>query len=311
VLSHSYVTEIEAFDAGYVSLLKAKDSRLLARAVRTVVAGSSLPGAATDSELEESSGKTGLRILVAEDNQISQQIIAMMLRGGGHHVTLVSDGNSVIENHRNVAFDVIILDMHMPGRTGLEVVRTIRALEARAQKRRIPIIMLTAAATIDLRDNSLDAGVDLFLSKPVNPRDLLRGVAKVFFAFDTTDPGPATLPARAGQQYVDRILLGDMADLAADSRFLRTLMERFARDASELIDKIEAAISRKDREQLGELTHALKGAAMMAGAVRLRDAATHMESLCKQNFANIDAGIIQELRGTLKATSDELSRMVA
>jgi two-component system, sensor histidine kinase RpfC len=286
---------------------------LLVRAVRSVVAGVSLPQPASSSTGQQAPGHTGLRILVAEDNQISQQIIAMMLRGGAHHVTLVSDGDSVIENYRNVTFDVLILDMHMPGRTGLEVVRTIRALEARAQQRRIPIIMLTAAASVDLRDNSLDAGVDLFLSKPVNPRDLLRGVAQVFAASDSAGTGsaPALRSAPAEHHYVDRVLLRDMADLAADSRFLQTLTDKFARDAQHLIDEIEAALIRRDQNQISELTHALKGAAMMAGAVRLRDSAAEVESFCKEDLGSIPADIINQLRGTLKATNDELSRMVA
>jgi two-component system sensor histidine kinase RpfC len=313
ILFHSHATEPEAFDAGYVSLLKSKDSRLLARAVRSVVAGGSLPQTATSSPGEQTDGHSGLRILVAEDNQISQQMIAMMLRGGSHHVTLVSDGDSVIENYRNVTFDALILDMHMPGRTGLEVVRTIRALEARAQQRRVPIIMLTAAASIDLRDSSLDAGVDLFLSKPVNPRDLLRGVAQLFAASDGAGALPvlAMRSAPIEQHYVDRVLLRDMADLAADPRFLQTLTDKFATDAQELIDRIEAALKRKDQHQVSELTHALKGAAMMAGAVRLRDSAAQLETLCNHDFGRMPSGVIDELRGTLKATNDELSKMVA
>jgi two-component system sensor histidine kinase RpfC len=313
ILFQPHTSESEAFDAGYASLLKSKDSRLLARAVRSVVAGAALSRSAADSAGLQVPGQTGLRILVAEDNQISQQIIAMMLRGGDHHVTPVSDGDSVIENYRNVSFDVIILDMHMPGRTGLEVVRTIRALEARTQQRRVPIVMLTAAASIDLRDNSIDAGVDLFLSKPVNPRDLLRGVAQVFSASESTGTAAvlSALPTRTDQQYVDSVLLRDMADLARDSRFLQDLTDRFARDAEQLIAEIEAAMIRKDYHQFKESMHALKGAAMMAGAIRLRDSAAHVETLCNQNFEKVSTSMIDELRGTLKATNDELSRLVA
>src|SRR5258708_40223820 len=104
----------------------------------------------------------------------------MMVQGGGYDVTVGKEGEGVLENYRNISFDVIILDMHMPGRTGLEVAKAIRFLEAKGQNRRIPIIMLTAAASTDLREDSLDAGVDLFLSKPVDPRALLHGVKQVF-----------------------------------------------------------------------------------------------------------------------------------
>src|SRR6266705_3243612 len=168
ILIHPDLDEIDAFDAGYACLLKSRESRLLGRAIRGVVAGSSSLQSLADFSGLSIPGQTGLHTLVAEDNQISQQIIATMLQAGGHNVTLVSDGESVLESYRNASFDVIVLDMHMPGRTGLEVARAIRLLESKGQNRRTPIIMLTAAASTDLREDSLDAGVDLFLSKPVD-----------------------------------------------------------------------------------------------------------------------------------------------
>jgi hypothetical protein len=85
VLFHPHTTETEAFDAGYASLLKSRDSRLFARAVRSIAAGASLSQSAADSAGPQAPGQTGLRLFVAEDNQISQQIIAIMLRAGDHH----------------------------------------------------------------------------------------------------------------------------------------------------------------------------------------------------------------------------------
>jgi HPt (histidine-containing phosphotransfer) domain-containing protein len=68
---------------------------------------------------------------------------------------------------------------------------------------------------------------------------------------------------------------------------------------------------RRDHEQIQELTHALKGAAMMAGAIRLRDSAARIENIADSNFGSVGAGMIEDLGGTLEATKDELSRMVA
>jgi two-component system sensor histidine kinase RpfC len=230
VLIHPDVDEIDAFDAGYAGLLKSRAPRLMSRAVRSVVAGACAQQPLADFSVQRNPGRTGLHVLVAEDNQISQQIIAMMLQAGGHTVTLVSDGESVLENYRNVAFDVIVLDMHMPRRTGLEVAKTIRLLEAAAQDRRMPIIMLTAAASIDLREDSLDAGVDLFLSKPIDPRALLRGVNEVFSGADHAR-APTPLNPQAQEDYIDRVLLRDMAELAGNSRFIQTLTHKFVGDA--------------------------------------------------------------------------------
>jgi two-component system sensor histidine kinase RpfC len=250
----------------------------------------------------------GLQVLVAEDNQISQQIIAMMLRAGGHHVTVVSDGEGALENCRNASFDIVILDMHMPGRTGLEVAREIRLLEATGPNRRMPIIMLTAAASTDLREDSVGAGVDLFLSKPVDPRALLRGVNQVFSGQVRAVSAPAA-PGR--KEYVNRVLLRDMAELAGDSGLIRTLTLRFAKDAARLVDEMKSAMTRKDGRQFRELAHALKGAAMMAGAVRLQESAARIETLAAADLDGVSADMIEDLRGTLEATNDALSRIVA
>src|SRR5712692_6593649 len=310
VLIHPDVNEIDAFDAGYVCLLKSCKPRLLGRAIRSVVAGTSSLQPLVDLSGQPIPARASLNVLVAEDNQISQQIIAMMLQAGGHKVTLVSDGESALENYRNVSFDVIVLDMHMPGCTGLEVAGAIRLLESNRQTRRTPIIMLTAAASMDLREDSLDAGVDLFLSKPVDPRALLRGVNQVFSGADRAGTLAASNP-QAQKEYIDRVLLQDMAALAGNSRFIQTLTYKFARDARQLVDQIEVAMIRKDHERFRELTHALKGAAMMAGAIRLRDSAARAEDIAGSDFHSVSADIIDDLRGTLEATNHEFSRMAA
>jgi signal transduction histidine kinase/CheY-like chemotaxis protein len=252
-------------------------------------------------------GATGLRVLVAEDNPINQQIIAMMLQAGGHHVTLVSDGDAVIEQFRNFRFNALVLDMHMPGRTGLEVVRTIRALETQGKMQRTPVVMLTAAASTDLQQSSIDAGVDLFLSKPVDPRALLRGVNQVYSG--AREPRvPAAPPARGS--YVDRDLLRDMARLTPDPGFMAGVTRKFTQEARRLIDEIEAALARGDFGKSRELAHSLKGAAAMTGAVRLEDAAARLEALSGADPGHFGAGMLRDLRATLDATSDELSRVV-
>lgn len=312
LLIHPLANEIEAFDAGYCCVLKASEAHLLLRAIRSLVAGTSSLQPLEDLSGQQGAGRTGLRILVAEDNQISQQIIAMMLQSGGHSVTLVSDGESVLENYHNVAFDVMILDMHMPGRTGLEVARTIRILETKGRSRRMPIIMLTAAASTDLREDSLDAGVDLFLSKPIDPRALLRGVRRVSSSAGTfVEIPPLKASSPRPQEYIDRVLLQDMADLASDSGFIKTLSSQFSHDGRKLISEMEAALSRRDYDQFRDLAHALKGSAMMAGAIQLRDSAARIEKITESEFAKLNSDSIDDLKRTLEATSHELSRMVA
>jgi HPt (histidine-containing phosphotransfer) domain-containing protein len=173
----------------------------------------------------------------------------------------------------------------------------------------MPIIMLTAAASTDLREDSLHAGVDLFLSKPVDPRALLRGVDQV----SDPDRAGSQISARLETQEgcVDRTLLKDMAEFARDPAFLRTLTSKFSAEALQLVDLIEAAVAVRDRPRFRELAHALKGTAMMAGAIRLRDSVARAESIADSDFGGVSAELVGEMRAALEATNHELSRMIA
>ena len=281
--------------------------------MRTVVAGASSPRPLVESPAPAPVARPGLHLLVAEDNQISQQIITMMLQGGGHHLTVASVGESALDRYEQIRFDLVILDMNMPGRTGLEVAKAIRVLEASGHGARVPIIMLTAAASIDLQEDSEDAGIDVFLAKPVDPRSLLRAVDNAYrtILVPSGTPHDTPLNAQTHDGYIDHVLLGDMARFSKDPIFVQTLTRQFSKDARRLIDEIEAALVGKDYGQFRELAHALKGSSMMAGAIRLRDSAARAEKITNRNVDSVDNEVISDLRGTFEATQNELFRMYA
>jgi HPt (histidine-containing phosphotransfer) domain-containing protein len=102
-----------------------------------------------------------------------------------------------------------------------------------------------------------------------------------------------------------------MAELASDSRFVQTLTSTFGRDAAQLIVEIEAALLQRDSGKFKELAHALKGAAMMAGAVRLGETAARAEQIAVSDFARVGIDLIEDLKRTLEATNHELARMIA
>ncbi|HVO71959.1 MAG TPA: response regulator, partial [Aggregatilineaceae bacterium] len=312
ILFRADVLDADAFDAGYITVVRGKEPRLLSRAMRTVVAGVSAP-APTDLTAAAAPKQPGLRILVAEDNQISQQLITMMLQSGGHHVTAVSDGESALDQYEQVRFDLVILDMNMPGRNGLEVGKAIRVLEATGKTPRVPIIMLTASASSDLQEESEDAGIDLFLAKPVDPRALLTAVGQAYGRHSELAgavPAPSLMPSANGG-HVDRGLIEEMARFSEDPEFAQKLATQFSRDAQRLVDGMAAALVQKDYEQLRELAHALKGSSMMAGAIRLRDSAARAEKITDRNLGIAANDVIDELRGVLGATTDELLEMLA
>jgi CheY-like chemotaxis protein len=114
----------------------------------------------------------GLRILLAEDNPINMMLIRELLRRRGHSITEVATGTDAVKAMLEGRFDLLLTDIHMPGMDGIEAARAIRAGEARSGRPRTPIVALTADALDGGKRACQDAGMDGFLTKPVDPAEL-------------------------------------------------------------------------------------------------------------------------------------------
>jgi CheY-like chemotaxis protein len=120
----------------------------------------------------QSNGPAGLHILLAEDNPINMMLIRELLRRRGHRVSEVTTGNAAVEAMLEGSYNLLLTDIHMPGMDGIEAARAIRAGEALSGKPRTPIVALTADVLAAGRQSCLDAGMDGFLTKPVDPAEL-------------------------------------------------------------------------------------------------------------------------------------------
>jgi CheY-like chemotaxis protein len=116
--------------------------------------------------------RTGLKILLAEDNPVNALLIRELLRRRGHQVREVATGSAAVSAMENETFDLLLTDIHMPGMDGIEAARAIRAIEASNTKPRVPIVALTADALETGKRACRDAGMDGFLTKPVDPAEL-------------------------------------------------------------------------------------------------------------------------------------------
>ena len=113
-----------------------------------------------------------LRILLAEDNVVNQKLVARVLERRGHTVTITNDGAAAVSAWRSAAFDVVLMDVQMPNVDGFEATATIRAHE-RVTDAHVPIVALTAHAMKTDEERCLAAGMDAYLSKPVQPKALI------------------------------------------------------------------------------------------------------------------------------------------
>ncbi|WP_295401289.1 response regulator [uncultured Thiocystis sp.] len=123
--------------------------------------------------LREEDGPAALRILLAEDNAVNQKLMLMVLSKWGHEATLAQNGQEAVDWSERAPFDLILMDMQMPVMGGLEATRRIRDREATAPTpSRLPIYALTAAALPEERAAGLAAGLDGYLTKPLNKKEL-------------------------------------------------------------------------------------------------------------------------------------------
>jgi len=122
----------------------------------------------------------GLKILLVEDNPINAMLTRELLRRRGHQISEVTSGEAAIQVMADERFDLMLTDIHMPGLDGVEATKRIRLAELRAGKRRTPIVALTADVLETGKRACQEAGMDGFLSKPIDPAELDSMLAKIF-----------------------------------------------------------------------------------------------------------------------------------
>ncbi len=186
----------------FAYLLKPVKEEDLYAAVLALAGGRALAGPAVALGQGLPSGRS-LRVLLAEDSEVNRQVALGLLEKRGHTVVCACNGREAVELARGQAFDVILMDVQMPELDGFEAVQAIRRDE-QALGRRVPVIAMTAHVMKGDRQRCLDAGMDGYVSKPVNPRELfavvesLAGAAPRAVSTLVEASGSAVLPDVAG-----------------------------------------------------------------------------------------------------------------
>jgi len=216
-----------------------------------------------------------LDILVAEDNATNRKIISKILEYAGHSVDLVENGDLALDMLENKRYDLAIMDMHMPVLAGLEALKIYRMTD-RAEPR-MPVAILTASATTEARNECEEAGVDAFLTKPIDAHTLLDTVARLTATVNnapemeiSTRTQDTNGPLSADEQLINKRtlhhlrLLGEMND-----NFLDNVIHGFFQEGEQLLDAMKTALLGHEYAQFKELAHALKGSSGNLGAEAL------------------------------------------
>jgi two-component system sensor histidine kinase RpfC len=232
-------------------------------------------------------GVSALNILVAEDNQVNKQVIEGILHNAGHNVRIASTGEETLDilSNEYEAIDMLILDMNMPKVSGIEVVKTLRFMDTSSD---LPVIMLTADATPEARQASLQAGANRFLTKPIDARGLLeciallsRNIRKIKVDNSVTRPPKASRHLYSNfdqSEWYDNAVLHELDLLGEDPDFIRVLLRNFENEGRQRIKNLKSSML-DDYLEYRESLHALKGSATELGAGKLVEICLEGEAL--------------------------------
>jgi two-component system sensor histidine kinase RpfC len=319
IVSDAAGDQEEFLKMGYSCLLKTPiDKTLLFNALH-----GALPAETVSTEVvsfvehyeRNSKENRRLDILVAEDNATNRKIISKILEYAGHKVDLAENGDLALDMLENKHYDLAIMDMHMPVMAGLEALKIYRMTD-RAEPR-MPFVILTASATIEARRECEEAGVDAFLTKPIDAHTLLDTVARLTA---TANPVPDTqrsapMPRSTGEAATaDELLinkrtlhhlrlLGEMND-----NFLDDVIHGFFLEGEQLLDAMQKALLEHHYAQFKELAHALKGSSGNLGAVALFQIC---REISQSNHAGLQASagdLLGKARGSFNASRQAMIR---
>lgn len=269
-----------------------------------------------------------LHILVAEDNKVNQQVIEGILRRSGHEVLLAENGEDALDilTAQLDQIDLLILDKNMPERSGDEVVQALRFLDT---GRELPVIMLTADATPAAKETSIALGVNEFLTKPLDSRELLDKIADLSRGIKTTSESPqegitettvseqteykseqATEENADSDEWFDAATIQQLMFLDNDTGFIKRLINGFIADGEKHVARINEAVA-DDYLQFRESLHALKGSASELGANRLADICREAESfkpydIGSDRLADLSEMISDTYQNTARALLDSI-----
>jgi PAS domain S-box-containing protein len=246
-----------------------------------------------------------LHVLLAEDNAVNQKLATRLLEKHGHSVIVVGDGKQALAAMERETFDCVLMDVQMPHLNGFEATAAIRDKEASGGGyapgvKRIPIIAMTAHAMKGDREKCLEAGMDGYVTKPVQAAELFETLAAVVSG------------AREPANVWDRTKA--LAHVGGDQELLRELAALFLMECPQRLADVREAVSRADASKLQLAAHTLKGAVSNFAAPSARDAAQRLESMGQRG--NLDGAAeavaaleteLEMLRPTLAAlTGDKL-----
>ena len=241
-------------------------------------------------------GRGTSRILLAEDNAINQQLAIRILGKHGYVVLVANNGREAVQAVQREAFDLVLMDVQMPEMDGLEATAAIRELEENTGIH-LPIIAMTAHAMKGDREKCLKAGMDGYLTKPIQLATFLEEIEHHIPSGDSKVGRPATsgepepIPETSPPAEVFDASAA-LRNVEGDAELLAEIVKIFAAETPNLMQEMREAIVARNNKGLERAAHTLSGSASSIGAKRISFGAKKLEQIARENST---AGAEQDL----------------
>lgn len=232
----------------------------------------------TRHTIEEAKRKN-LRILLAEDHPVNRLVAIKTLEKMGYKIDAAENGNEALGKIQEGKYDLILMDIQMPELDGYEAVRIIRQREKARNLPRLPVIAMTAGAMKGDRERCLKAGMDNYIMKPIDPRELAEKIE-------------STLRSAMVPEYSDIVIAPDrelfhyesvLERIGRDDELLDEVMHMFSEDLPNRIEVLRTGWNERDSQGLQRCAHTLRGAASTAGSYTIAELALEIEYAVEKN----------------------------
>jgi len=239
------------------------------------------------------------RILLAEDNPVNQKVAMAMLSKLGLRVDAVANGREAVEALGTIDYDLVLMDCQMPELDGFAATRMIRSEDSRARDPRVPIVALTASALTEDRDQCMDAGMDDFLTKPIDAAALAETLTRWLSKTEESEPVETEQNQMPEQ---DAFSWDELLEtLGGDEDLVRELIQLYLEDAPTQVAAIREAVEKGDAGQVQRSGHTLKGASGSVGAKALQATAFEVEGAGKSGNLVSVPGLVSQLEAQLES----------
>ena len=252
-------------------------------------------------------------ILVADDNRTNRNVLAAILETAGHVVTMATDGDEALEALEQGGFDILLLDVNMPRLNGIDACSMWRQIEG--GRSRIPIIGVTADATLETERACLNAGMDLRITKPVDAKRLLRLIEQFCGSPDDSvdtipdDPLNIVVPLKSLQSLeapaIDPQQFAYLHSIG-NATFVAGMVESFYEDIGESGEQIRQAVANVDVAQFRFCAHAFKSSANNIGASTLAALCGKYEKITEGDFIENNISYLNKIETELARVTSEL-----